>query len=87
MISAARVSTARRVSHVVRNFATVVDTAGFKVAAIDNGQPTAAVTLLVKAGSRFETKAGVANVLKNFAFKVHSSLVLYAISLTKAYEM
>lgn len=32
-------------------------------------QPTSSVTVLVKAGSRFETKDGVANALKNFAFK------------------
>ena len=54
-----------------RSFATVVDSAsGAKVAAIDNGQPTSAVTFLVKAGSRFESKPGVAHALKNFAFKV-----------------
>ncbi|KAF8882838.1 Metalloenzyme, LuxS/M16 peptidase-like protein [Infundibulicybe gibba] len=63
---AARVSTARRLT---RSFATVVDTTGLKVAAIDNNQPTAAVTFLIKAGSRFETKPGVAHALKNFAFK------------------
>jgi ubiquinol-cytochrome c reductase core subunit 2 len=65
-----RASTARRAIRAVRAFATVVDTAGVKVAAIDHGQPTSAVTFLVKAGSRFETKPGVANALKNFAFKV-----------------
>jgi hypothetical protein len=30
------------------------------------------LTVLVKAGSRFESKEGVANALKNFAFKVRS---------------
>ncbi|KAH7911256.1 Metalloenzyme, LuxS/M16 peptidase-like protein [Hygrophoropsis aurantiaca] len=63
---AARASTASRLA---RNFATVVDSAGVKVAAVDNGQPTSAVTFLVKAGSRYETKPGVAHALKNFAFK------------------
>jgi ubiquinol-cytochrome c reductase core subunit 2 len=53
-----------------RSFATVADASGVKVAAIDNGQPTSAVTFLVKGGSRFETKPGVAQALKNFAFKV-----------------
>lgn len=53
-----------------RQFATVVEASGFKVAAVDNGQPTTAVTVLVKGGSRFETKPGLAHVLKNFAFKV-----------------
>jgi ubiquinol-cytochrome c reductase core subunit 2 len=66
---ATRASAARRVSHAVRSFATVVDSAGFKVATVDKGQPTSAVTFLVNAGSRFESKPGVANVLKNFAFK------------------
>ena len=56
----------------VRTFATVVDTAGVKVAAVDHGQPTSAVTFLIRAGSRFENKPGVANALKNFAFKVMS---------------
>jgi ubiquinol-cytochrome c reductase core subunit 2 len=60
---------ARRVSAFARSFATVVDNAGVKVAAIDNGQPTTAVTFLVKAGSRYESKPGVAHTLKNFAFK------------------
>ena len=54
-----------------RTFATVVDAAsGVKVAAVDNGDPTSAVTFLVKAGSRYETKPGVAHALQNFAFKV-----------------
>ncbi|KAG1856749.1 Metalloenzyme, LuxS/M16 peptidase-like protein [Suillus subluteus] len=60
---------ARRASAFARSFATVVDNAGVKVAAIDNGQPTTAVTFLVKAGSRYEPKPGVAHTLKNFAFK------------------
>ena len=66
---AARAS-ARRVARLSRNFATAVDAAGVKVAAVDNGQPTSAVSFLVKAGSRYEPKAGLANVLKNFTFKV-----------------
>lgn len=67
---AARVSSVRRASHIARTFATVADTVGLKVAAVDNGQPTSAITFLVKAGSRFENKPGVAHALKNFAFKV-----------------
>ncbi|KAH9476831.1 Cytochrome b-c1 complex subunit 2, mitochondrial [Psilocybe cubensis] len=66
---AARASTARNVQRITRSFATVVDTSGVKVAAVDHNQPTASVTVLVKAGSRFEPKEGVANALKNFAFK------------------
>ena len=68
---AARASTARNVSRIARSFATVVDgPAGIKVASLDYGQPTSAVTFLVKAGSRYESKPGVAHALKNFAFKV-----------------
>jgi ubiquinol-cytochrome c reductase core subunit 2 len=66
---ATRVTT-RNASRMARSFATVVDSAGVKVAAVDYGQPTSAVTFLVKAGSRFESKPGVAHALKNFAFKV-----------------
>ena len=67
---AARASTARNIQRIARSFATAVDTAGVKVAAANYNQPTSSVTVLVKAGSRFETKDGVANALKNFAFKV-----------------
>lgn len=67
---AARAPTARNLQRIGRSFATVVNSAGLKVAAIDHNQPTSAVTILVKAGSRFESKPGVANALKNFAFKV-----------------
>ncbi|KAJ7180552.1 Metalloenzyme, LuxS/M16 peptidase-like protein [Mycena filopes] len=52
-----------------RSFATVVDTAGFKVAALDANQPTVAITILAKAGPRYQSKPGVAHALKNFAFK------------------
>jgi len=60
----------RVVQRLARNFATVAESV--KVAAFDNNQPTSSVTLFVKAGSRFESKAGVANALKNFTFKVCS---------------
>ena len=64
-------TTVRNSTRLARSFATVVDSSsGVKVAAIDNGQPASAVTFLVKAGSRFENKPGVAHALKNFAFKV-----------------
>ncbi|KAH9915970.1 Metalloenzyme, LuxS/M16 peptidase-like protein [Epithele typhae] len=71
---AARASAARAASRLVRpagprKFATVVESSGLKVAAADNGEPTSSVTLLVKAGSRYETKPGLAHVLKNYAFK------------------
>ncbi|KAI0076866.1 LuxS/MPP-like metallohydrolase [Panus rudis PR-1116 ss-1] len=66
---AARTSAARSASRIARNFATVVDSAGVKVAAVDNGEATSAVTFLVKAGSRYQPKPGVAHALQNFAFK------------------
>lgn len=72
---AARVSSARRATRIARGFASVVDTAGLKVASVDNGQPTSAVTFLVKAGSRYESKAGLAHALKNYAFKVRLGTV------------
>lgn len=74
---AARASTARNVQRIARSFATAVDTAGVKVAAVNHNQPTSSVTVLVKAGSRFETKDGVANALKNFAFKVCLTFFFY----------
>ncbi|KAF7294416.1 Peptidase-M16 domain-containing protein [Mycena kentingensis (nom. inval.)] len=52
-----------------RSFATVVDNAGLKVASIDSSQPTVSVTVLAKAGPRYQSKPGVAHALKNFAFK------------------
>lgn len=63
-------ATARRTARLSRSFATAVESAGVKVAAVDHGQPTSSVTFVVKAGSRFESKPGVANFLKNFAYKV-----------------
>lgn len=60
------------VSALARNYASVSDAAGVRVAGIENGAPagTQNLTVVVKAGSRYETKPGVAHVLKNFAFKV-----------------
>jgi hypothetical protein len=66
MLRASRVVCASK-----RGFATVVDAAsGFKVAAVDHGQASSSVTVLLKAGSRYQSKPGVAHVLSNFAFKV-----------------
>jgi len=66
----ARALTVQRIA-ARRSFATAVTDAahGVKVAALDFGQPASAVTVVTKAGSRFQNKEGVANVLKNFAFK------------------
>ncbi|KAJ7733256.1 Metalloenzyme, LuxS/M16 peptidase-like protein [Mycena maculata] len=52
-----------------RSFATVVETGGLKVAAIDSNQPTVSITFLAKAGPRYQPKPGVAHALKNFAYK------------------
>lgn len=73
---AARASATRNVQRIARKYATVVDAAGVKVASADHGQPTSTVTVLAKAGSRYQPKAGVAHALKNFAFKVGSSSML-----------
>jgi ubiquinol-cytochrome c reductase core subunit 2 len=55
-----------------RGYATVSEAAGVKVLGIETGlQPsTSTISVVVKAGSRFETQPGLAHVLKNFAFKV-----------------
>lgn len=58
-----------------RSYATaanVSEAAGVKVLGIDNGlrPATSSVSVIVRAGSRYETAPGVAHVLKNFAFKV-----------------
>lgn len=60
-----------------RSYATTVSEAsGVKVAGYERGAPAGTVnlTVVVKAGSRYETRPGVAHVLKNFAFKVGSIL-------------
>jgi len=78
MLLSARALSIQRLtfSAVKRGYATAVadiSTAagGVKVASVDFGQPTSGVTVLVKkAGSRFQGQEGLANALKNFAFKV-----------------
>ena len=61
-----------RVSHIICTskcvFETAVDaSSGFKVAAVDNAQPSLSVTRLA-VGTK--SKPGVAHALSNFAFKV-----------------
>lgn len=60
-----------------RNFATVVNSnfnlseaSGIKVASIEDGAPTSAISVIIKAGSRFESSPGLSHVLKNSLFKV-----------------
>lgn len=68
--SASRAVAARQRVAAVRRLATVVDSTGFKVAAVDRGEPTSSITIVAKAGSRYEPIPGLAHVFKNFAFKV-----------------
>ena len=70
MLACARTRVSRTVSR--RCFATVVDASGIRVAAVDHGQPSTTLTVVVKAGSRHESKPGVAHLLKNYAFKVRN---------------
>ncbi|BGP14442.1 ubiquinol-cytochrome c reductase core subunit 1 [Rhodosporidiobolus nylandii] len=50
----------------------VQDVNGVKVASVDEGAPTAAISVVVKAGSRYEPAPGVAHVLKNSLFKANN---------------
>ncbi|KAF9513542.1 hypothetical protein BS47DRAFT_1344183 [Hydnum rufescens UP504] len=64
--SAARACRARLLQS--SGFATVSESL-LKVSVVDGGRPAASVSLVLKAGPRFEAKPGLAHVLKNFAFK------------------
>lgn len=48
----------------------VADAAGVKVASSDEGATTGAISVVVKAGSRYESAPGLAHVLKHQVFKV-----------------
>lgn len=52
------------------NFNVSSSNSGIKVATVDEGLPTSAITVAIKAGSRYESQPGLAHVLKNFTFKV-----------------
>ncbi|KIJ41923.1 hypothetical protein M422DRAFT_229429 [Sphaerobolus stellatus SS14] len=67
--SAARVTSTRGISSRSRSFYSLTQAAGLPVATFDNGQSTSSVTFLVKAGSRYQDKPGVAHTLKSFGFK------------------
>jgi len=77
MLACARSRVSRAVPR--RCFATVVDASGIRVAAVDHGQPSTTVTVVVKAGSRHESKPGVAHLLKNYAFKVRNRHLVRAL--------
>lgn len=51
-----------------RSFITV-EAAGVKVNARDDGRPVSQVSLVIKAGSRYDTAPGVAHCLEKFAYK------------------
>lgn len=48
----------------------VGDASGVKVASRDDNGPTTSLSVVVRAGSRYETAPGLAHGLSNFAFKV-----------------
>ncbi|CCG80565.1 Cytochrome b-c1 complex subunit 2,mitochondrial [Taphrina deformans PYCC 5710] len=47
----------------------VRDSAGIKVASRDDGRPTTSLSVVIKAGARYEPAPGVAHVLEKFAFQ------------------
>jgi hypothetical protein len=52
----------------------VTEANGFKLALQEGlSSPTSAITLAIKAGSRYEPTAGAAHALKNFVFRVSLS--------------
>lgn len=48
----------------------VRDAAGIKVASRDDGRPTTSLSVVVKAGARYEPAPGVAHLLEKFAYQV-----------------
>ncbi|GAA5821379.1 hypothetical protein JCM11251_004595 [Rhodosporidiobolus azoricus] len=74
--NAVRAQASRAVPALTRGYAApsssvfaVQEVNGIKVAAADQGLPTSSISVVVKAGSRFEPAPGVAHVLKNSLFK------------------
>jgi hypothetical protein len=59
-------------SQVRRGYATVINNGPgeYKLAVSDVGQATASLSLVLRGGTRYESRCGVASVLKGFAFKV-----------------
>ncbi|GAA6058632.1 hypothetical protein JCM10212_004043 [Sporobolomyces blumeae] len=66
---AAAVAGARSYATPSSSLFSVQDANGVKVAAADSAAPTSSISLVVKAGSRYEASPGVAHVLKNSLFK------------------
>lgn len=57
----------------------VREAAGIKVASRDDGRPTTSLSVVIKAGSRFESAPGVAHLLEKFAFQVFRTRQLPAL--------
>jgi ubiquinol-cytochrome c reductase core subunit 2 len=55
------------------DFSVSSTSSGIKVATIDEGAPTSAITVALRAGSRYEALPGLSHVLKNFVFKVRAA--------------
>ena len=56
------------------DFQVSATSSGIKLATLDEGLPTSAITVAVKAGARYESQPGLSHVLKNFVFKVRTFL-------------
>ncbi|KAN0061622.1 ubiquinol-cytochrome c reductase core subunit 1 [Thecaphora frezii] len=67
--SAAPVRSALRSAALQQRSFTTAKASNINVAAADDGALTTAVTVAIKAGSRYESLPGVAHVLKNYLFK------------------
>lgn len=52
---------------------TVKEAAGIKVASRDDGSPTTSLSVVIKAGSRYEPAPGVSHLLEKFAYQVSVS--------------
>ena len=48
----------------------VREVSGIKVASRDDGRPTTSLSVVIKAGSRYESAPGVAHLLEKFAYQV-----------------
>lgn len=79
MSSFALRNASRAVPALARGYATpaslfsVQDASGVKVASSNEGSSTGAISVVVNAGSRYESAPGLAHVLKNSVFKVRSA--------------
>lgn len=68
-----------------RRLFSTAEAAGVKVASVDDLRPVSQLSLVVKAGSRFETAPGVAHYLEKFAFR--DTAARSALRLTRESEL